>query len=71
MKNKYLFLALLLLFTLNACQTVKPYERIYLNDPAMQMGISSPQGFENYVQTIREGAIPAGTTKASGGCGCN
>ena len=71
MKNKYLFLALLLLFCLAACQPVKPYERIYLKDPAMQMGISATQGFENYVQTIREGAIPAGTAKSSGGCGCN
>ncbi|MEM8906404.1 MAG: DUF4266 domain-containing protein [Bacteroidota bacterium] len=69
LKRLTFFIALLFLFA--ACQPVKPYERIYLNDPEMQMGISSAKGFEQYVQSIREGAIPAGSAKGSGGCGCN
>jgi len=51
--------------------SLKPYERIYLNDPAMQMGLDAGLSFQNYIFTIREGSIPAGTSKASGGCGCN
>lgn len=53
------------------CQTVKPYQRVYVNDPEMQMGSNSGKRFEGYVESIREGAIPAGGTKSSGGCGCN
>ncbi len=71
MNLKMLLLFVLFIFALSACQTVKPYQRIYLNDPEMQMGTSSAKGFENYVQSIREGAIPAGSSKSSGGCGCN
>ncbi len=65
------FFLLLGTFLLSSCQTVKPYQRIYLNDSEMQMGASSPKHFENYVQSIREGATPPASGKASGGCGCN
>ena len=53
------------------CATVKPYQRVYLNDPEMYMGGNSGHSFENYVHTIRTGSIVAGSKKASGGCGCN
>jgi hypothetical protein len=53
------------------CQTVKPYQRAYLNDPEMQLGLKAGQRFESYVESIREGATPPGGAKASGGCGCN
>jgi hypothetical protein len=59
------------MFCLNACVPLKPYERVYVNDPEMQMGTDAGNNFNSYVQSIREGAIPAGTAKASGGCGCN
>ncbi len=67
----YLVAAVLVSSLLGACQPVAPYERIYLNDVEMQMGASTVQGFEQYILTIREGAIPAGGAKTSGGCGCN
>jgi len=44
---------------------------MYLNDSDMQIGTSSAKSFENYVQSIREGAASPGSAKASGGCGCN
>ena len=56
---------------LSSCSSVKPYERVYVNDPEMQMTIDSGKKFSTYVYSIREGATPAGTNKSSGGCGCN
>ncbi len=70
MKNNKLLLASLVL-TLFSCRSVKPYEMVYLNDSEMQMGNSSAKNYENYIESIREGATPAGSSKSSGGCGCN
>ncbi len=53
-----------------ACQTVKPYQKTYLNDSSMRMGFGKNAGFEHYSHMIREGASGAGG-KNSGGCGCN
>jgi hypothetical protein len=71
--RKYRLNSLLILaaFALQACVTLKPYERVYVNDPEMQMSADPGQRFQQYVQSIREGSIPAGTLKGSGGCGCN
>lgn len=67
---KYL-LVLALGLLLCSCATLPPYERIYQNDPEMQMNVSSTQQFEQYMQSIREGAFTAEGLKGSGGCGCN
>jgi hypothetical protein len=56
---------------LTGCTTVKPWQRVYLNDPEMQMGGTAGQTFEDYVQAIRTGSTVAGSKKMSGGCGCN
>jgi len=74
LKNRlYRFLTIFILlsgiFSLS-CQTVKPYQRSYLNDSAMKMGLSKGAGVESYAQMIREGASGAGG-KNGGGCGCN
>lgn len=67
---KLLLLSLLsILFT--GCVSLKPYERQYINDPEMQLGNDPGKNFSHYVYSIREGATPAGSTKGSGGCGCN
>ncbi len=55
---------------ISSCQSVKPYQRKYLNDAAMQMGKKSVASFENSAHAIREGAS-SGQTKSTGGCGCN
>ena len=57
--------------SLYSCTTVKPYQRVYLNDAAMQTGKLPIEKFDENVQTYREGASGGGTGKASGGCGCN
>jgi hypothetical protein len=54
-----------------SCASVKPYERIYVNDPEMKMELDAGNSFRSYVYSIREGATPAGRKKSSGGCGCN
>lgn len=71
--NRYriVFILSLISIVLSSCTTLKPYERIYVNDPDMQMGTSSAASFEKYTQTIREGGITADGKKGSGGCGCN
>lgn len=60
----------LIFLTAISCQSVKPYQRTYLNDAAMKMGYESTSSFERYAQMIREGANGA-SGKNSGGCGCN
>ena len=60
-----------LLIGLSSCVSLKPYEQVYVNDPEMQLGNDAGENFQNYVHSIREGAVPAGSQKASGGCGCN
>jgi hypothetical protein len=54
----------------SSCQSVKPYQRMYLNDSAMQFGQKNAAGFEINAHAIREGSS-SGQTKSSGGCGCN
>jgi hypothetical protein len=65
------FILILFIFCLVSCISIKPHQRIYVNDPEMQTGMDAGKGYENYVHSIRQGATPAGTDKASGGCGCN
>lgn len=58
-------------FLLHSCRSVKPYQRIYLNDEAMQMNKRPIEKFSSKVHTYREGASGGGKGKSSGGCGCN
>jgi len=66
-----LFLVGFALQALGACTTLRPYQRVYVDDAVMQMGASSGEAFEYYVESIREGGISAGSGKSGGGCGCN
>lgn len=66
-----LFLTWITFFIMGSCTVVKPYERIYVDDAMMQMGVYPGQAFEYYVETIREGGVSAGGGKSGGGCGCN
>ena len=66
----FLIVAVLIL-GISSCTVVKPYQRVYLNDTEMQIGIHSVQKIEQDAQTIREGATSPGGAKSSGGCGCN
>ena len=67
--SKLLVLTLLVIFF--SCKTVKPYQRAYLNDDAMQTGKRAGDKFTGSVHSNREAAVGGGTGKTSGGCGCN
>ena len=64
-------LAIIILIVFTQCQTVKPYQRVYLNDAEMKMGQAGARGFEENVHANREGAVGGDSRKVSGGCGCN
>jgi hypothetical protein len=64
-------LIIFLIGVFTSCAPLKPYERVYVDDPEMQMATTSCKNFEHYVQSIREGATSVGGTKGNGGCGCN
>lgn len=53
------------------CESVKPYQRVYLNDGEMKMGQRGARMFDENMQAYREGAMGGGSRKNSGGCGCN
>lgn len=68
---KHLVICSIFCLLLLSCATVAPYQRQYISDSEMQMGNDAGKEFNNYIYSIREGATPAGSTKSSGGCGCN
>ncbi|MCO6487319.1 MAG: DUF4266 domain-containing protein [Phaeodactylibacter sp.] len=68
--NKILLL-LLALLSLNACETVRPYQRAYLNDRSMGLNPLPEAAYELNIEGYREGASGANGGKGGGGCGCN
>lgn len=73
MKNLLKIAALIIIasLVLSSCQSVKPYQRVYLNDHFMRMGKKPAGMFAEKVHAYREGSVGGGTGKDSGGCGCN
>jgi hypothetical protein len=68
---KGLIVILIISFVLASCQSVKPYQRIYLDDHFMKLGAHEADAFGEKALTYREGSAGGGTGKSSGGCGCN
>lgn len=54
-----------------SCATVKPYQKMYLNDEDMALSSRKIEQYEVNSQNYREGAAGANGSKAGGGCGCN
>jgi uncharacterized lipoprotein len=65
------FAGLLLVGLLSSCETVKPYQKSYLNEEEMQLSARKVQTFEMNFESYREGASGATGGKMGGGCGCN
>lgn len=65
------YILLALVATVAGCQSVRPYQRVYLNDHEMQHGKDGARVLEESMQTYREGAVGGDGNKTSGGCGCN
>ena len=61
----------LLLFGLCSCQSVKEYNKMYLNDAEMSLAARKSQKPEMNFMLYREGASGANGGKTGGGCGCN
>lgn len=69
MKNK--ILALIVVFSAISCNSVKEYDKQYINDPEMKLSAKSSERFETTFQVYREAASGANGGKTGGGCGCN
>ncbi|WP_245970213.1 DUF4266 domain-containing protein [Pseudochryseolinea flava] len=70
-RRMFSILSLGILIYASSCQTVKPYQRVYLNDHEMKPGQRASTKQERNAFTYREGASGGGSGKTSGGCGCN
>jgi hypothetical protein len=62
---------LMLAFASSSCASVKPYQKVYLNDKEMDLAARPLEYFCNNFQSYREGASGANGGKVGGGCGCN
>ncbi len=67
----YIVLILLIIMSLNSCATVKPYEKMNINDPDMKLADRKSKKFHTACQVYREGASGGNGGKTGGGCGCN
>ncbi len=63
--------ACFLLILLNACTTVKEYQKNKLNDAEMTLSNRRAEKTELNFQSYREGSSGANGGKNGGGCGCN
>ena len=57
--------------TLSGCVVVKPYQKAFLNDEDMDLGVREINSYESTFESYREGASGANGGKIGGGCGCN
>ncbi len=71
MKFKMGNLIFFILLSFGSCKAVKPYQRAYLNDNAMQISKKNIDKLSSDMHTYKEGASGGGRGKSSGGCGCN
>lgn len=69
------FLQLLTLFAfafvVSSCNSVRPYQKMYINDNDMELAEKKCTTFEINFEAYREGAAGANGGKVGGGCGCN
>ncbi len=56
---------------LASCNSVKEYDKQFINDPDMKLSARSSERFETTFQVYREAASGANGGKTGGGCGCN
>ncbi|PKH51218.1 arginine decarboxylase [Tenacibaculum sp. Bg11-29] len=68
---KKTFMILLIAIIFSNCASVKPYQKMYLNDEDMALSSRKIEQYEISSQNYREGASGANGGKSGGGCGCN
>ena len=69
MKKSILFL--ILFSVCFSCNSVKEYDKQYINDPDMKLSARTSERYETTFQVYREAAAGANGGKTGGGCGCN
>jgi hypothetical protein len=62
---------LLILVGVTSCNSVKEYDKQYINDPDMKLSARTSERYETTFQVYREAASGANGGKTGGGCGCN
>lgn len=68
--KRIIVLAIIVVVTIS-CNSVKEYDKQYINDPDMKLSARSSERFEITFQVYREAASGANGGKTGGGCGCN
>ncbi len=68
---KKILLVFSVITLLQSCNTVKEYDKQYINDPDMKLSARQSERFETNFQVYREAAAGANGGKTGGGCGCN
>ena len=68
---KKLFVITAIVVSTVSCNSVKEYDKQYINDPEMKLSARSSERFETTFQVYREAASGANGGKTGGGCGCN
>lgn len=71
MKVFKILLGCLFVITMASCATVKPYQKMWVNDSQMQLSSRNAEKMEMNFHNYREGAAGANGGKSGGGCGCN
>ena len=69
--KKSLLITVISILGLSSCNTVKEYDKQYINDPEMKLSARQVERFETNFQVYREAAAGANGGKSGGGCGCN
>ena len=70
LKKQVCFILFIVLF-ISSCVSVKPYQKMYLNDEDMELKPGDCIQFEVAFESYREGTSGANGGKVGGGCGCN
>ncbi|WP_322549944.1 DUF4266 domain-containing protein [Flavobacterium psychraquaticum] len=68
---KKIILASVVVVSAISCNSVKEYDKQYINDPEMKLSARTSERYETTFQVYREGASGANGGKTGGGCGCN
>jgi hypothetical protein len=68
---KKIITVVVLISTFTSCNSVKEYDKQYINDPDMKLSARTSERYETTFQVYREAASGANGGKTGGGCGCN
>lgn len=66
-----IIIVVIVVFSAISCNSVKEYDKQYINDPEMKLSARTSERFETTFQVYREAASGANGGKTGGGCGCN